>query len=176
MTMKTSAWGFLAVMGVLLVANTALGQRKAAAPPAARPEDISVTRQKAEAGDIRAQLALADHLEDNQRPMDAVKWYQNAATKQQVEAYYRLGNIYLFGAASDEAGQSVLADPVAGAKWTFRAATNLHARACLNMSRVMERGLATRTNLIEAYAWMQMFAEREPVAGRAELTNLTGRL
>jgi len=174
--MKNKSGGFLCAMVVLLMANAAFAQRKVATPAVARPDDIAVSRAQAEAGNIQAQLSLANHLAINHRPLDALAWYQKAAAKLQVEAYYHLGNIFLFGATASEAGQSVAADPVAGVKWTFRAATNLHAQACLNMSRALERGLGVRTNLIEACAWMHLFAEREPISGRSELTNLTGRL
>jgi hypothetical protein len=44
------------------------------------------------------------------------------------------------------------------------------------MSRALEHGLGVKTNLVEACAWMQLYAEREPVAGRPELTNLIARL
>jgi hypothetical protein len=161
---------------VVAMANCAFAQKKAAPSPAAPSFNEAATRQQAEAGNILAQLTLANHLAASQRPADAMAWYCKAAAKQQVEAYYQLGNILLFGATATDAAQAVAADPVAGVRWTFRAATNQYARACLNMSRALEHGLGVKTNLVEACAWMQLYAEREPVAGRPELTNLIARL
>lgn len=168
--------GLISTVMVLALANGAFAQKKAAPPLAPPPFNEVATRQQAEAGNILAQLTLANHLAGSQRPTDAMAWYRKAAAKQQVEAYYHLGNILLFGATASDGAQAVPADPVAGVKWTFRAATNQNARACLNMSRALEHGLGVETNLIEACAWMQLYADREPAAGRSEFTNLTGRL
>jgi hypothetical protein len=93
-----------------------------------------------------------------------------------MDAIYQVGHMLLLGVASGQQGQKVDPNPEEGIKWLFRAATNRHAGACLDMSYALQRGLGVRPNLAEAYAWMILFSEGDPIRGPAALESLGLRL
>lgn len=138
--------------------------------------DVAATKQKAEAGDPQAQLSLADTLSHNFKKAEALQWYRKAAEQGLVEAKSRLGEILLFGDFGIPASENVQANPSEGIRWTFEAAKNFNAKACLNMSKALQNGVGVSTNLIEAYAWLQLYAEREPILGRTWLNQLALKL
>lgn len=84
----------------------------------------------------------------------------------------------LFGAVGIPKELTVEANPAEGIRWTFIAATNLQPYACWNMAKALKRGLGTSTNLIEAYAWLRVFADTPPgsVVGRVEANELVLKL
>lgn len=138
--------------------------------------DIAATKKKAEAGDPQAQLSLADVLVGNYKKAEALQWYRTAAEQGSVEAKSRLGEMLLFGGTGIPANQSVKAIPTEGIRWTFEAATNRNAKAYLNMSRAFQSGIGVSTNLIAAYAWLQLYSESGSVVGRAWLNDLALKL
>src|SRR5208283_1315313 len=97
--------------------------------------DVAATKQKAEAGDPQAQLSLGDTLAFNFKSADALVWYRKSAAQGSVEAKSRAGGMLLFGSAGIPGSQNVAQDSVEGMQWTFEAATNFNAKACLNMSK-----------------------------------------
>lgn len=138
--------------------------------------NVAATKQKAEAGDPQAQLSLADTLSFNFKNADALEWYRKAAQQGSVAAKSRLGNMLMFGATGIPSSQSVKANPTEGICWTFEAATNRDAKAFLNMSKALQDGIGVSTNLIEAYAWLQLYSETDSIVGRVWLNQLALKL
>jgi len=138
--------------------------------------DVAATKQKAEAGDPQAQLSLADTLAFNSKSADALTWYRKAADQGSIEAKSRIGEMLLFGHAGIPSNQSVPQNPTEGIRWTFDAATNRNAKACLNMSKALENGLGVSPNLVEAYAWLQLYSDSDPTLGRVWLNQLALKL
>jgi hypothetical protein len=61
--------------------------------------DIAAIKQKAEAGDGAAQVALADSLASRFHATEALDWYRKAAAQGNVEGRYHVGDMLLFGAS-----------------------------------------------------------------------------
>jgi TPR repeat protein len=83
--------------------------------------DVSAIKQQAEAGDAKAQVALADALSSSFRMAESLQWYGKAATQGNLEAVYQVGRLLLFGAAGIPKDQTVPASPTDGIRWTYMA-------------------------------------------------------
>ena len=138
--------------------------------------DVAATKQRAEAGDAQAQLSLADTLSSNFKKAESLLWYRKAAEQGVVEAKSRLGEMLLFGDSGIPANQSVKANPSEGIRWTFEAATNQNVKAFLNMSKAFQNGIGVNTNLVEAYAWLQLYAEHDSILGQTRLNQMALKL
>lgn len=138
--------------------------------------DVAAMKQKAEAGDPQAQLSFADILSYNFKRAEALQWYRKAAGQGLVEAKSRLGEMLLFGDIGIPSAQSVKANPSEGIRWTFEAAKSHNAKAFLHMSKALQNGIGVSTNLIEAYAWLQLYSESNPIVGRVWLNQLALKL
>lgn len=134
--------------------------------------DVAVTKEKAEAGDPDAELSLADTLSFNFKKADALGWYRKAAENGVVESESRLGEMLLFGASGIPASQSVPANPVEGIRWTYQAATNGNAKAWLNMSKAFQYGVGVSKDPVEAYAWLELYADTVPIEGPVMLNQM----
>ena len=68
--------------------------------------------------------------------------------------------------------------PLATVPRTFFAATNFHPNACWDMATALQHGIGLSTNLIEAYAWLQLFADSSTgwAVGRVQLNELALKL
>jgi len=176
--MKQTKWKFLLLGLALLISQPAFAQDQLRGLLTIGLGDVAAIKQKAEAGDANAQVALADMLAAKYRYAEALQWYRKAANHGNPEAAYQVGRLLLFGASGIPNDQIVKPIPTEGIRWTFQAATNLHANAFWNMSKALQRGLGVSTNLIEAYAWLQLFAETVPgsIVGRAELNTMAIKL
>lgn len=150
--------------------------RPVARPAPQVPEDVLKLKQLADGGNLQAYLALANKYCVYARYSDALDCYYKAAETGSLEAMYQAGHMLLTGVGSSEASQKVEPNPEEGIKWIFRAATNLYPAACLDMSLALQGGLAVRVNAAEAYAWMILYAEREPNRGPVALESLALRL
>ncbi len=171
--MRTAVLKNFFMASILLTATMAIAQK----PPARRPpppplESMAILKQKAADGNIPAQISLANILVANQYPAEALGWYRKAAAKKNSEAIYHIGHLLLFGLDVGSKSQNVRPDPVAGIRWTYTAATNSYLPAYKDMSKALEKGLGVKANFIEAYAWMRVYAERDPTVGRQELSRL----
>lgn len=140
------------------------------------PDDVVKLKQLADEGNLHAQLSLAKKYSAYERHGDAFDSYYKAAETGSVDAIYQVGHMLLMGVGSAQEGQKVDPNPEEGVKWLFRAATNMHAAACVDMSFALQRGLGLRANLSEAYAWMILYAERDPNRGPTALESLGLRL
>jgi len=70
--------------------------------------------------------------------------------------------------------QIVAANTSEGIRWTLQAATNFYPDALHDMSRAYQKGLGVGTNLLQAYAWEQLYAETSPgsIVGKFELNQM----
>lgn len=170
--MKTNLIVLMALLTLRLVAQA---QPALSRDTVRLPEDMVAIRQLADRGSIQAQLALGKKFLANQQPADALNWYLKTAQNDCLDGIHQVGNLMLFGADSPYPDQKVKAEPKEGVKWTFRAATNSYVSAYRNMSIAMQRGLGVKTNLVESYAWMQLYADAEPGIGREALETLSLR-
>lgn len=164
----------LGVFGILCFSGIAWGQDTLRGNLVTAFGDMAAIKQKAEAGDARAQVTLADSLVSNFRPLDALNWYRKAATHGDSEGAYHVGHLLLFGGTGIPKEQTVTANPWEGIQWTFRAATNSYARAFYDMAHASRDGLGVGTNSVEAYAWMQLYADTRDgaIMGRVELNQM----
>jgi hypothetical protein len=140
--------------------------------------DIATIKQKAEAGDARAQVALGDSLSANFYSLEALDWYRKAADQKDTEGAYHAGHLLLFGGVGIPKEQTVKPNPSEGIRWTFQAATNLDPNALHDMSRAYQQGLGVSSNAIQAYAWQQLYAETSPgsAVGKVELNQMALKL
>jgi hypothetical protein len=171
-------WKLLLLASTLFVIQPLRGQQGLGNVMTMGFGDVAAIKQKAEAGDAKAQVVLGDTLGGNWHPAEALQWYRKAADQGNVEAAYKIGHALLFGAVGIPKEQTVQANPVEALRWTFWAATNRHANACWDMAKALQQGLGVNTNLVEAYAWVQLFAETGPgsIVGRVELNTLALKL
>lgn len=139
--------------------------------------NLAITKERAERGEVKSQVELADNLAANQLMAQAVGWYRKAAEQGNVEAKFRLGEILINGAtALPEPDQRVLPNLTEGVRWTFEAATNFHSGACRNMAFVLEGGIGLGTNVVEAYAWLDVFARSNSAPARPDMDRLALRM
>jgi hypothetical protein len=140
--------------------------------------EVPQIKRKAEVGDCQAQLDLA-HIAARAkpaRPADALLWYRKAADQGNLEATYWAGDILLYGRKGNGTAQPVEPQPAEGLPLTYSAATNRYTPAYRNMSTARRNGLGCDKNLIEAYAWLRLYAEVDPVHRKAELDSLALQL
>ena len=138
--------------------------------------DLGAIKIQAERGDVTAQVKLADACLVNFKSADALKWYEAAAKQNSVEGKYQLGNLLLFGRPGIPQEQSVPAKPVEGLKWTYSAATQGNHFGWYNMARALQNGIGCSTNLVEAYAWLALWADSGNIQGRVEMNNMALKL
>jgi hypothetical protein len=140
--------------------------------------DVATIKRDAEAGNVKAQVALGDSLSANFHSLEALTWYRKAADQSDSEGAYQTGHLLLFGGVGIPKEQTVRANPPEGIRWTFQAATNFHPYAMRDMSRAFQQGLGVSTNSIQAYAWQQLYAETRPgdIVGKVELNQLALKL
>ena len=136
--------------------------------------DIAAIKQKAEAGDAVSQITLGESLASHFRATEALEWYRKAALQGNVQGEYLTGNMLLFGAPGIPNGLTVRPNQPEGIRWTFLAATNLHAHACWNMGKALRDGLGTSKDPVAAYAWLSLFANTSPgsAVGRVQMNEL----
>lgn len=170
--MKTTIFRITIWCFALTAGAVALAQKQPVRRVSRAPDDVATLKQKAEAGDAQAKLALGEKLMANARPKDALAQYREIAGQGNAEACYRAGEILLFGVTSVPKDQQVNPRPLEGVRLTYRAATNRHALASRNLGRALLNGIGMKTNRTEAYAWMQHYAETSRSRDRSELDRL----
>lgn len=167
-------WQCISLASVLLICSSSAAQQPPGGALASGRGDLAAIKQKAEAGDAPAQLALADALSSKFRASEALEWYRKAAAQGNIDATYHVGHTLLFGAPGIPKALAVAPNPPEGIRWTFQAATNLHPKACYDMSNALRHGLGTSTNLVAAYAWLSLYAGSPDgsVVGKVHLDEL----
>ena len=136
--------------------------------------DIAAIKQNAEAGDPRSQVLLGDALVSHFRSLDALGWYRKAAIQGNADGAYHAGHLLLYGGVGIPKDQRVPANASEGIHWTLQAATNFYPDALRDMSQACQKGLGVGTNLLQAYAWQQLYAEtsRGSIVGKVELNQM----
>ncbi len=136
--------------------------------------DVPALKQKAEAGDASAQVALGDALVSHFRASEALEWYRKAAVQGSVAGQYHVGHMLLFGGPGIPHESAVKPNHAQGIRWTFMAATNHHAQACHDMASALLEGYGTPENQVEGYAWLKLYAGTPDGSafGRVELNQL----
>jgi hypothetical protein len=124
-------------------------------------EDMAEIKRKAEAGDPRAQYKLANSLASQFRPADAFEWYGKAARQGDLECFYQVGHMLLYGAHGIPHEQSVQSNPPEGIRIVFRAATNGHHAASYDMYRAFKEGFGLAKDSVQAYAWLQLHVDTD---------------
>ena len=139
-------------------------------------EDIAEIKRRAEAGDVAAQKKLANTLAAQFRSAEALEWYRKAAQRGDLEAFYQVGRLLLYGAIGSAPQQAVAADPQTGVFIIFRAATNRHVGAYRDLYRAYREGRGVAKDTVEAYAWLQLHVDATggllPSSARMELNQL----
>ena len=168
----------LAALSCIFIASAGLAQGPLRGTLTMGFGDVAAIKQKAEAGDAGAQVALGDSLASRFHSTEALDWYRKAAVQENVQGEYHVGQMLLFGAPGIPNQLTVKPNPTEGLRWTFMAATNFYPHACWNMGRAFRQGLGTDTNLIEAYAWLKLFSETTAgsVVGRVEMNEIALKL
>lgn len=156
--MKPTFRKLIPVLVVLLAAHHCATQGQVGSVLTMGFGDVAATKQKAEAGDPKAELAYAGILAGNFRHADAFPWYEKAAANGFPEAYSQIGSYLLFGATGLSPNQGIQSKPAEGLKWAFRAATNHQDRAYYDLYRAYQQGLGTAPDPIQAYAWLTLSA------------------
>lgn len=175
--MKTAALLSLALISAVLVSTAAPAASNWRRLLPTVSGNVAITKERAERGDVKSQVELADNLVANQFVAQAVEWYRKAAEQGNVEAKFRLGDILINGSnLPSDPEQRVVPKPTEGVRWTFEAATNFHSGACRNMSYVLECGLGVATNLVESYAWLDVFSRSNAATARADMDRLALRM
>ncbi len=175
--MRTAALASIALISVVLVSTAAPAQTGWRRGLPTVSGNLAITKERAERGDAKSQVELADSLAASQLAAQAVAWYRKAAEQGNVEAKFRLGEILINGAARlPQPDQRVAPNPTEGVRWTFEAATNFHPGACRNMSCVLEKGIGLGVNLVEAYAWLEVFARSNAAVAHTEMDRLALRM
>jgi hypothetical protein len=145
-------------VALLLILTTAPAQNPLSGTLTMGFGDVATLKRKAGAGDASAQVALGEALASNFHASEALDWYRKAAIQGNVAGEYHAGDMLLFGAAGIPQTSAVRPNHAEGIRWTFQAATNFHPQACWNMSRALLEGLGTSPNVVEAYAWLKLYA------------------
>lgn len=140
--------------------------------------EVPTIKRQAEAGDRQAQLELANIALQARPPRsaDALLWYRRAAAQGSLEAACAAGKLLLHGNSAGETSQRVQPQIEAGLTLTYNAATNRYVPAYRIMSEICQSGLAGQTNLVEAYAWLHLYAEADPSKRKTELDSLALQL
>ncbi len=115
--------------------------------------DLGSLKAKAEAGDVRAQVALGHAYEEGngvtQSNELAVKWYRAAAEKGDAEAQNDLGVMYRLGHGVEKNVDEAVF-------WFRRAAKQGQASAMFNLGTYYYNDQETRADDTLAYAWFSM--------------------
>lgn len=132
---------------------------------------------KAKAGNVEAQLALADSYSGREKYglkkdlAAAVSWYLQAAEKGDAEAQHKLGDCHLHG-------QGVAENPAEAVKWYRKAAETGYAEAQASLGFCYQKGLGVPADLAEAKRWYTRAASQGDANAQAllkELSALSGR-
>jgi hypothetical protein len=139
--------------------------------------DMAEIKRKAEAGDAGAQHKLANSLAVQMRSADALQWYSKAARQGDLDGFYQVGRMILYGAGGSSKEQTVPANPSEGIRIVFRTATNGYHAASYDMHRAYKEGRGVAKDAVQAYAWLQLYVDTDhttflPSAKRPELNRL----
>jgi len=160
------------------------------------PEELL---QKAESGELNAQLALAEYCKSVQKDhASAFHWWNRAAERGNAMAQYQVGLCWLLGKGvarnPEEAvtwlrkaveqgdaqaqyllgdcyaeGRGVTKDPVTAVSWLQKSAEQGHGMAQYKMGVCCQNGNGTDKNLSKALKWYRLAAEQGNTAAQIKL-------
>ena len=146
---------------LLLCATLTVGCQRSDAPPVSAPAvNVAEVRAKADQGDPKAELALADlyvvgasEQGLTQDFKEALRWYQKSADQGNAPAANKLGELR-------EAGQGAPPSFTEAEKWYRKAAEAGEASAQYNLAVLYAFGRGVRLNEGEAVRWYRAAAQR----------------
>jgi S1-C subfamily serine protease len=117
---------------------------------------VSVLREKAEQGNVAAQVELGNCYfkgdSVSQDYKEAAKWYRLAAEQECAEAQARLGGLYYFGFGAVE-------DYKEAVKWYRLAAEQGNFLGQVGLAGCYDSGKGVLQDFVEAYAWILVAAQ-----------------
>jgi hypothetical protein len=132
---------------------------------------VSAAAGPADAGDLLKQgRAFAADGKTN----EALWAYQQAAKTGDAEAAFAAGAM-LFNQGRERHSREQVLQLADGLGYLFSAATNRQAGACALLAQSLEQGIGVETNLVSAYAWLQIAAQTDG-ALRPQLDRLVVQL
>ncbi len=130
------------------------------------PIDVASVRSKAESGDAKAEVQLAQLYAKGEGVtnsyVEAAKWFQRAADQTNSDALLGLGELY-------EAGQGVPKDLDQAVKLYRQAAEQGNANGQYTLAFMYESGRGLRQSHVEAAKWFQRAAERGQALAQYDL-------
>ncbi len=143
------------------------------AAPLAHGDTIADLTAKAEAGEVAAQLELADTLAKGRGvekdEKEAAKWYLKAAEQGNPEARLFMGSAYLRGRVFRRDGGEA-------AKWYLLAAEQGNAAAQCQIARMHMTGTGVPKDDVQAWKWADLASAQGNLAARNLLAILTRRM
>lgn len=127
--------------------------------------DTGDLKLRAEAGDLVAQEDFAGRLFAALYFYEAAKQYRSPAEAGRAHSQFQLGSLLLTGRpkmGDDRPG--LAAQPRAAIDWLTKAANQDHGQAQLRLGRCHEDGTGVAKNLVAAYKWYSLAAEKTVVA------------
>jgi len=107
--------------------------------------------------------------------LDAALWaYRQAAKSGNIEGAFFAGEVLLIQGQTTT-GRTRVLKLAEGLGYMYCAATNRHPQACAELANALQSGVGVPTNLVTAYAWLQVAAQRDP-SFQANLDALVLRL
>jgi hypothetical protein len=98
----------------------------------------------------------------NDGKLDAALWaYRQAAQRGNVNGTFAAGEVLLRQGLAGNGRERVL-KLAEGLGFVYCAATNRHPQACVELSYALQYGVGVPTNLVCAYAWLAVAAQRDP--------------
>ena len=139
-------------------ANPQENMRKSKAPNEDKPLYTAELKQKAESGDVAAQLNLALCYDTgsgiNKNPVEAHKWFLKAAEQGNGRAMNAVGNYYANGVGGVEKN---LTEAV---KWYRKSVERGNDRGQCSLGWCYENGYGVEKDLAEAVKWYRKSAEQ----------------
>jgi hypothetical protein len=135
--------------------------RRAAPPPPERPRTEAQAFGKEAPGDLMAEklAAKGDYA-------GALRLWRPLAAQGDVNAEYNLGVMY-------DVGHGVPANPVQAAFWYRKAAEKGMGAAMLNLATIIVQHARGPADLVPAYTWMRIAANRDPAVRPGAMHNMS---
>lgn len=111
--------------------------------------------------DAEKLVAQGDNFRNNGQMTEALWSYRQAAKAGSVNGAFAAGKM-LCQAVTNSHGRERILERAEGIGDLFQAATNQLPQACAEMSSVLQHGRGVPPNLVAAYAWMELAAEKDP--------------
>lgn len=105
-------------------------------------------------------VAQGDAFRSNGQLTEALWAYRQAAKAGSVKGAFAAGEM-LCSAGTNSHGRERILDLAEGVGDLLRAATNRLPQACAELSSLLRKGVGVQTNLVTAYAWMELAAEQD---------------